>query len=198
MVLPAPQGGGPRGPPSLSWLQVPTEAAHLGPVLHELIWVRAEEEEGGQGWKSLKENCTLEIFYFLTVSSNDYKIGMPAFNCPLSILMFLSHPAAFSGQVESEMCEFPPLRLWDGGGLSRSGSLLVTELLLHPILRTSPQHCALLPFLFHHTHLLPAFSLPLVFSCPSQTGNTHLRHIWAAIMVMVSNPSFQKNLGLAT
>lgn len=33
---------------------------------------------------------------------------MPAFNCPLSILMFVSHPAAFSGQVESEMCEFPP------------------------------------------------------------------------------------------
>lgn len=33
---------------------------------------------------------------------------MPAFNCPLSILMFVSHPAAFSGQVESEMCESPP------------------------------------------------------------------------------------------
>lgn len=75
------------------------------------------------------------------------------------------------------MCEFPP-RLWDGGGLSRSGSLLVTELLLHPILRTSPQQCALLPFLFHHTRLLPAFSLPLAFSCPSQTGNTetHFSH----------------------
>lgn len=48
---------------------------------------------------------------------------MPAFNCPLSILMFVSHPAAFSGQVESEMCEFPPEALgWWGAVTIRKPS----------------------------------------------------------------------------
>lgn len=57
MVLPTPQGGGPTAPLSLSWLQVPTEAAHLISVLHELIWVRAEEEEGVRGENLLRKTA---------------------------------------------------------------------------------------------------------------------------------------------
>lgn len=197
MVRPTPQGGDPRGPASLSWLQVPTEASHLASVLHELIWVRAEEEEEGLGWKSLKENCTLEIFFFLTVCSNDYKVGMPAFNCPLSILKFLSRPAAFSGVWDVWV---PPEALgWCGAVTIR---------------KPSGYGIAFAP---HFKDLSPTMR-PATFSLVCSSSTTHIcclnlvcpwpsavhprpvtqRHISAAIMVMVSNPSFQKNLGLAT